>query len=92
MSCRVQNKKVHNAFFFWLQRHALAQGTDTLSVRSSETAKNGAASLALTETRFDAKGDSGYHSAPDPANSPTPISSRSWNGQSSARNAYAHVS
>ncbi|MGO8738695.1 HAD-IIIC family phosphatase [Rhodoblastus sp.] len=70
MSCRVQNKKIDNAFFFWLQRHAMARGMKKLSVRFSQTAKNGAARLALSEMRFVAEGESGYYSAPDPGEFP----------------------
>jgi FkbH-like protein len=52
MSCRVQRKRVENAFFQRLSEELAARGADRFEVRYKPTAKNGASAQMLTELGF----------------------------------------
>jgi FkbH-like protein len=52
MSCRVQRKRVENAFFRRLAAELAARGAGRLEVRYKPTAKNGASAQMLTELGF----------------------------------------
>ncbi|MGO9391056.1 HAD-IIIC family phosphatase [Rhodoblastus sp.] len=64
MSCRVQSKKVDNAFFGWLQTLAKQKGVDRLKVRFTPTAKNGPSLQALKDMQFEPSEDLGYYLSP----------------------------
>jgi FkbH-like protein len=52
MSCRVQRKRVENAFFEYLRRALLASGADRFEVKYKPTAKNKASVQMLEELGF----------------------------------------
>ncbi|HEY4032081.1 MAG TPA: HAD-IIIC family phosphatase [Caulobacteraceae bacterium] len=52
MSCRVQRKRVENAFFHRLAAELAARGAERLEVRYKPTAKNGASAQMLAELGF----------------------------------------
>jgi FkbH-like protein len=52
MSCRVQRKRVENAFFQRLAAELQARGAERLEVRYKPTAKNGASAQMLAELGF----------------------------------------
>ncbi len=52
MSCRVQRKKVENAFFAWLAQDLLASGASALTIDYRKTAKNGAAVKLFVDLGF----------------------------------------
>jgi predicted enzyme involved in methoxymalonyl-ACP biosynthesis len=52
MSCRVQRKRVENAFFRRLAAELAARGAERLQVRFKPTAKNGASAQMLAELGF----------------------------------------
>jgi FkbH-like protein len=52
MSCRVQRKRVENAFFRRLAAELAARGAERLEVRYKPTAKNGASAQMLAELGF----------------------------------------
>jgi FkbH-like protein len=52
MSCRVQRKRVENAFFRRLAAELAARGAERLEVRYKPTAKNSASAQMLTELGF----------------------------------------
>src|SRR5665213_289029 len=52
MSCRVQRKRVENAFFQLLADELAARGAERFEVRYKPTAKNGASAQMLTDLGF----------------------------------------
>jgi len=52
MSCRVQRKRVENAFFYWLGEELWKRGAPRLEVHYKGTAKNGASVHMLKEMGF----------------------------------------
>lgn len=52
MSCRVQRKRVENAFFRRLAAKLMARGADRMEVRYRPTAKNGASAQLLADLGF----------------------------------------
>ena len=52
MSCRVQRKKVENAFFAWLSARVSAMGAKGMTIDYRKTAKNGAAVKMFQELGF----------------------------------------
>ena len=64
MSCRVQNRKVDNAFFAWLQNLAKRKGVGRIKVRFTPTGKNSPARQTLAELKFELSDDAEYFLAP----------------------------
>lgn len=57
MSCRVQKKRVEQAFFAWLRTQLLGRGVDQIVVNYTPTARNGAARDMLTQLCFVGQAD-----------------------------------
>ncbi|MGC3982254.1 MAG: HAD-IIIC family phosphatase [Steroidobacteraceae bacterium] len=52
MSCRVQRKRVEQAFFAWLSESLIASGADSLTINYRKTAKNGASVRMFADLGF----------------------------------------